>query len=455
MPDELIPSKMPLSMKLLLLFSICIGLVTFILAAFFGLHYIFLIFGSLSIALLTFIIPELGFFVLIAIMPVELYTAIFAVELFGGLALTSTRVLGLIVSMAWLARIMVMRQRIIGIKNGTYVLLFLLSVALSSIAACDQEIVFVKVQTFIQLIVFYFLCVNLINGEKMLRRVLWVFVLFTGLSAILGVLQYFGIIFGGMGTWEGAVRVAAGARGSDTFSTCLFTGMFITIGLLLGEKAKIAKIVLPPIIPLIIAASIFTFSRGGAVAFLGGLLYFTIRQKKRIKPIIMMLLLVLLVIPFIPEVYRSRLSPSYAATDPSVLNRIYASKAALKIWLHNPLTGVGIGNFRVHGIKYMPLGFKSHMVTHNTYAEVLAELGILGFVFFTAIIYRTLKSMRSYSDRMATEGKWEMRKICLGLEIGFVTFLVGNIFLSNMDLKYFWFLFALGAALREWPSSSA
>lgn len=69
------------------------------------------------------------------------------------------------------------------------------------------------------------------------------------------------------------------------------------------------------------------------------------------------------------------------------------------MFLHNPLTGIGVGNYvYANGMKYWPAPGRKHWLdAHSLYFKVLGELGLLGmFTFFGFVwyFYRTNSRMR-------------------------------------------------------------
>lgn len=59
--------------------------------------------------------------------------------------------------------------------------------------------------------------------------------------------------------------------------------------------------------------------------------------------------------------------------------RAHLAKRGIEVFLENPLTGVGLGQF--------PLQTKLRQFTHNSYAEVLSEQGIIGGILLLIILF--------------------------------------------------------------------
>jgi O-antigen ligase len=151
----------------------------------------------------------------------------------------------------------------------------------------------------------------------------------------------------------------------------------------------------------------------------------------------------------------------------------------LRIVQAHPLGGVGVGNFqtaspnyvlRPGAIKRADLIFSpAPKVAHNTYLQVLAEMGVPGLLLFLAVIlvclYCALRAARIWEQRREVTVEALARAVFLAL----IGMLVADFFISQMYSKLFWALLALGPAMLAiarsettdpnpavaWPSSPA
>jgi O-antigen ligase len=107
--------------------------------------------------------------------------------------------------------------------------------------------------------------------------------------------------------------------------------------------------------------------------------------------------------------------------------------AAVELWLHNPLFGVGIGQFQVAATELK--GFEVRIIPHNTYLSYLSELGTIGFVIALSLPvfvgYRLFRLHRK-NDLVAS---------CL--LIGLVGFAIQATTLNLENLRPFWVALAL------------
>lgn len=136
---------------------------------------------------------------------------------------------------------------------------------------------------------------------------------------------------------------------------------------------------------------------------------------------------------------------------------------------HNPILGVGAGNFSDAGAKYViEPGLINHYsggytayfidtptVAHNTYLGVLAEEGIPGLCIFLAVIAVSLDCMRRAALSYRAAGDQEMELISYGAFCGTIGFLAASFFLSEEYSKQLYLLLALGPALLRVAATSA
>ncbi len=139
--------------------------------------------------------------------------------------------------------------------------------------------------------------------------------------------------------------------------------------------------------------------------------------------------------------------------DPSINFRFMAWRSTFDAWEHNPLLGVGIGQVEVDIHKYQVPALqqiisKTYQVfseSHNDWLQILAELGIAGFIGFLWIIlniaYKLLKTAKRYLNN---EDKF---LLALAFGGGIIAVLIAAIFSFPLQepasSMYFWGLIAL------------
>jgi putative inorganic carbon (HCO3(-)) transporter len=121
----------------------------------------------------------------------------------------------------------------------------------------------------------------------------------------------------------------------------------------------------------------------------------------------------------------------------------------------HPVAGVGAGNFGVAEQSYTAKSInlpRADLVTeselaHNSYLQVLAELGVVGLLAFLGVIggslWFALRAARTFEAGM----DWELEMLSRGLFIGTIGMLTAYFFATNQYEKQLWLLVAIGAAL--------
>jgi O-antigen ligase len=129
-------------------------------------------------------------------------------------------------------------------------------------------------------------------------------------------------------------------------------------------------------------------------------------------------------------------SPSDSSMLGSAVASTYSRKAmlvrSLMITLHNPILGVGPGNFPVEEDKMAVAEGKRHgtwLGTHNTFTQVSSECGIPALFFYAGMV--VLSFLKTYSLYRRTESDPKLKEIgaqALGLNYSLIAFTVTGMF---------------------------
>lgn len=154
-------------------------------------------------------------------------------------------------------------------------------------------------------------------------------------------------------------------------------------------------------IGMLLVGVLFTVSRTGMllVVSLAGLLLLqrgSIRHKAGF-------LLIFLVVISLTVLFSDSLINIFSLIIPSILRgtdtvglRYAYWQAGWRMWLAHPITGIGIGQFQYNVLAYsqniLIPGIRIHAGAgaHNMYVQVLAETGLVGFIFFIGILANSL-----------------------------------------------------------------
>jgi O-antigen ligase len=122
----------------------------------------------------------------------------------------------------------------------------------------------------------------------------------------------------------------------------------------------------------------------------------------------------------------------------------------------HPIRGVGVGNYQTASIHYLlepgsilrdEFIVDTPKVAHNTYLQVLAELGTVGAALFIAIIGFSLLCILRAARIFERLGDSDMELLSRALLVALCGVLAADFFISEEFSKQLWLLLGLGPAL--------
>jgi O-antigen ligase len=201
---------------------------------------------------------------------------------------------------------------------------------------------------------------------------------------------------------------------------------YIALGISLLWMSNSVKKRIPIIllIAVMVIMLIITQSRGSWIAVFCATIYLFFK-KKFFRGIFILALFMLILFSF--EVLRSILTirlEQIGGSDISLLQRFLIWQTALKVIKQNFLFGVGVNNFRLIKFQFgfpLLLDLKKVHHAHNIYLDVLANLGICGFLGFFGLIKASISKLSKITD-----GKLygNFVQLSLGLKAALITFLI-------------------------------
>lgn len=190
------------------------------------------------------------------------------------------------------------------------------------------------------------------------------------------------------------------AYNSNSTAILNVISVLIIIHKLKDNKSLRQKALLIAVLFFCIVVILLTGSKKGLLGLMFGvflLLFQKIKGVKKLEWIVMSLILVValvqlvLNVPFLYETVGHRIDDlmnlflGTGESDISSNNRLKLIEYALQLWGEHPILGVGLNNFSI----YQSIG-ESGYYSHNNFVELLADLGIIGFLLYYSLPIKLL-----------------------------------------------------------------
>jgi O-antigen ligase len=122
----------------------------------------------------------------------------------------------------------------------------------------------------------------------------------------------------------------------------------------------------------------------------------------------------------------------------------------------HPVRGVGTGQFQTSSVHYLlqpgaiqrgDFILSQPKVAHNTYLNILSELGVVGAALFGAVLLFSLGCLLLTARELRADGDERLEILVRGLLAGVGGYLVTLLFISENYSKLLWVVLALGPAM--------
>lgn len=267
-----------------------------------------------------------------------------------------------------------------------------------------------------------------------------------------------------------------GGRGTTAFlgdenDFALAMNMVIPISFFLGTMASagLQRVIYLGMTVLFLVSQMATLSRGGFVGLVALGAYCWWQSAHRLRALVLVILVALSAAQFAPPSYWGEIESLKEGTeDETATGRIYMWKIAWRMFLDNPVIGVGQGNVPWRFREYeIAAGFEDGLkgrsragrATHSLYFTLLPELGIVGTLLYIGLLSATWRGLRAVqlTGRAHGPGGTDARfaeALSFGLRGSLVGFLVSAVFVSVLYYPNFWYLMGFAVALERLTRSS-
>lgn len=300
--------------------------------------------------------------------------------------------------------------------------------------------------TFLKAVLMFIVMVNVVRTEWRLKGLIW---LSLGVGCLLS-LNALDNYWAGNFTVEG-YRVEGNMGGMfanpNDMALHLVTVTPLALALMLTTRKITGKLLYASCAALMLAGTVVTFSRGGFLGIAAALLVmgWKLGRRNRLAVILAGAVVLIAFLALAPGGYGVRLLSLFNSNlDPvgsSSARRELLIKS-IKVALQHPLFGIGMGNFHIVSIH--------EHVSHNSYTQVAAEMGMAAAALYTLFIVTPLRRLWQIERETFNERrKSHFYYLTVGLQASLFAYMVSSFFASVAYQWYVYYLVAYAICLRR------
>lgn len=440
----------------------------------------------LLVGLMVFVLfvraPELGVYITTALLLLQGSAGVLGVYNENSpFAVTTAQIAGVAAMGAWFVGWALRHQQFRWTPTMTYLAIFALWALLGSILSPNAPDLLPHWARMAFRLFFLILSVNVLNTAPKLNRYLHVLLVCAILTSLVSVMQYLlpSMQLRGM-NWasataagayidpeslqgEAAVRVSGQAGHSNWLAMTLILLLPINAFWYQTTHRRWAKLLIVACAILQVSALVLTFARTGFIIGLAVLGMLIAGRLLKISPMRVFIFLLAGVIGFslLPDAYKQRvLSPRQYVQSQSVQARLALQGAAVRYAVDHPVFGMGTGGF---GMRFVKEGSETatqmryiveyqnwqavFIGTHNMFLQILADTGVMGFVFYIGFYYLMFRNLTGARKHYLATGDKTGYTIATSLLISLTAFLLCAIFLHALHQAIWWMIAAAAMAI--------
>ncbi len=375
-------------------------------------------------------------------------------------AASLTKGAGLLLALAWLARVATNRgdERIYmrDYPGATYLLLaFLgwgaLSVSWSETTSGTLTDLSRYLLNFSLLVITY----TAIHKREQVIALLLAWIAGTAFTAAYGLVSN--------PTSTADARLESTVGNANVLATILVAGMVLAIAIaLVSKRSPLLRLAATGTAALAMFSFVFTGSRSGVLALGAAVVAAVLFAGPRYRmqalggAIVLGITALVFFAAFAPTEIKDRIAQTVPGQVPDTEGRSTIWQVGWRMAKDNPVRGVGLGSFQTSSIHYVlepgtleraDQIIDTPKVAHNIYLQALAELGVIGLGMFCAILFFPVWCALRAARNFLASGDQRMEIIARALAVALVSFLVADFFASEQFNKLLWLLLALGPVL--------
>jgi putative inorganic carbon (HCO3(-)) transporter len=326
-------------------------------------------------------------------------------------------------------------------KQDKYILTFIAIVAFGLLLRSPSD--FIKeLSILLTSVLFYYFTTRLIRNTKQLLSVLlWTcfFILLLAIEAVHSF--YYEVASPFINPETGRMQGLGYYDNANEFGKVMNTAVpFLIAAFIITKKLLVRVILTASIVPLILVL-VGANSRTCFVVFaMTTMLILALKKSgggggKKVVKVGALVIILIVVMPFLPSSVQQRAGTiGNYSTDKSFQGRVRSWEQGSMMAKSHPILGVGMGQWRRH----------HGLSSHNSYIQVMAEVGYIGFFIYLSIIWLSIKTLVSVylKEDPSIYVEQDLRIVGLAVFSGTMGYLV-YIFLGNQAYSP-WTFFYLG-----------
>jgi O-antigen ligase len=360
--------------------------------------------------------------------------------------LTIDKGIGLLAVFAWLLDWTVNRRQVLGTRQLWLIGAFLLWSALSMVVAVNEKAAFVTWLRYVTFGTLFFLVIQTVRGDR--RRadaLVRLVVVAAAVASVIGLVAFLD---------HHVARASGPIKDPNDFGFVLGSTVPLAIYQVRWAATAWAKAVWSAALVLILACTLATFSRdaltGLAVAGLWALVTGRLRMRWLLAVVTCIAAVAGVALLVTPNLVRSDFDQKTFIATRNVDVRFGYYHVEFDEFAHNPITGVGPGNFVYRFFQFAPqvnqgLPHPSNVLTisgEEAYLVILAEQGAPGLALFLGYLALSWTDLRR---RFPHDQRTDQLQGALAA--GFLAACVGALFVTEQYYPPLWFLPAIAASL--------
>jgi len=246
-------------------------------------------------------------------------------------------------------------------------------------------------------------------------------------------------LHGGHAQWAGLNRVVGFAPEPSMWAAYLCIPLSLLLSRLIN-KIKIKELIG---FIILILSFLLSYGRTGWLAFGCAILYlpyFNVNKKHKNNYLIAVTVLVAALI----------VGSLVTSMDWSKVERIRGITNGWKMFLANPIFGVGAGGFLLNVDNFSlsvaeATGGLVGSYAYNLFVKILAETGIIGFMLWGWFMVTIWMKICICVEKVRMNEKYFI--LCRGLAIAFISIIISWMNIEGVNFMYIWFTFALISAI--------